>query len=98
VTLANPVASLKVSVLNHCMARSMSSVLMWNNAALGFSMSRYAGPSVMPKAAREGWPPHEDGIGRYFVDPLPQGDIDELERILDRLIRVNEPAEQPGPR
>ena len=52
----------------------------------------------MPKAAREGWPPHEDGIGRYFVDPLPQGDIDELERILDRLIRVNEPAEQPGPR
>ena len=52
----------------------------------------------MPKAAREVWRPHEDGIRRYFVDPLPQGDIDELGRILDRLIQANEPAEQPGPR
>ena len=39
VTLASTDAFLKVSVLNHCMARSMSSVLMWNNAALGLSMS-----------------------------------------------------------
>ena len=38
-TFANRDASLKTSLWNHCMARSISSVLMWNNAALGLSMS-----------------------------------------------------------
>jgi len=38
------------------------------------------------------WPAHEDGIRRYFADPLPQEDIDELARILRQLIRANEEA------
>jgi DNA-binding MarR family transcriptional regulator len=38
------------------------------------------------------WPPHEDGIGRYFVDPLSPRAIDELGSILGRLIRANEAA------
>jgi DNA-binding MarR family transcriptional regulator len=40
------------------------------------------------------WPEHADGIGRYFVQPLAQCDLDELGRILDTLIRANE--DQPG--
>jgi DNA-binding MarR family transcriptional regulator len=35
------------------------------------------------------WPGHAEGIGRYFVQPLPPGDIAELARILDGLIRAN---------
>ena len=38
------------------------------------------------------WPGHEDGIRRYFVDPLAPTDIHELTRILGRLIRWNETA------
>jgi DNA-binding MarR family transcriptional regulator len=38
------------------------------------------------------WPAHEDGIRRYFADPLTQEDIDELARILSELIRSNEEA------
>ena len=38
------------------------------------------------------WPGHEDGIGRYFVDPLSPRDIDQLGAILGRLIRANEAA------
>lgn len=41
------------------------------------------------------WPSHEDGIGRYFVAPLDQSDIDELGRILHKLIEANEAAVQP---
>ena len=44
----------------------------------------------------EAWPPHEDGIGRYFVDPLTQPDIAELGRILGKLIQANETAIRPG--
>jgi DNA-binding MarR family transcriptional regulator len=40
------------------------------------------------------WPGHADGIGRYFVQPLAQRDLDELGRILDTLIQANE--DQPG--
>ena len=36
------------------------------------------------------WPGHEEGIGRYFVSPLTQPDIDELGRILAKLIKTNE--------
>lgn len=36
------------------------------------------------------WPGHAFGIGKYFVEPLEQHDIDELSRILARLIRANE--------
>jgi DNA-binding MarR family transcriptional regulator len=43
------------------------------------------------KRFAEVWPDHEDGIGRYFVDPLTQADIDELGRILTKLIQSNEP-------
>ena len=39
----------------------------------------------------EVWPALEEGVGRYFVDPLTQADIDELGRILARLIQSNEP-------
>ena len=42
------------------------------------------------------WPDHEEGIGRYFVDPLTQPDIDELGRILAKLIQSNEAATKPG--
>jgi DNA-binding MarR family transcriptional regulator len=38
------------------------------------------------------WPGHEEGIGRYFVGPLTQPDIDELGRILAKLIKTNEGA------
>ena len=38
----------------------------------------------------EVWPPHEEGIGRYFVDALTPRDIDELGRILGQLVRANE--------
>ena len=38
------------------------------------------------------WPGHEEGIGRYFVGPLTQPDIDELGRILAKLIKTNEAA------
>jgi DNA-binding MarR family transcriptional regulator len=38
------------------------------------------------------WPPHEDGIGRYFVAPLAQSDIDDLRRVLAKLIEANETA------
>ena len=40
------------------------------------------------------WPGHADGIGRYFVQPLTQRDLDELGRILDTLIQANQ--DQPG--
>jgi DNA-binding MarR family transcriptional regulator len=36
------------------------------------------------------WPGHEDGIGRYFVDPLTEPDIGELSRVLAKLIAANE--------
>jgi hypothetical protein len=35
------------------------------------------------------------GIGRYFIGPLTQPDIDELGRILAKLIRANEAAIKP---
>ena len=35
-------------------------------------------------------PGHAEGIGRYFVEPLAQRDIDELGRILADLIQANE--------
>ena len=38
------------------------------------------------------WPEHEEGIGRYFVEPLTHLDIDELGRILAKLIQTNEAA------
>jgi DNA-binding MarR family transcriptional regulator len=38
------------------------------------------------------WPPHEDGIQHYFVDPLTARDLDALRRILGKLIHVNEDA------
>ena len=41
------------------------------------------------------WPGHEEGIGRYFVGPLTQPDIDELGRILAKLIKTNEAAIKP---
>ena len=41
------------------------------------------------------WPPHEDGIQRYFVDALMPRDIDELGRILGQLVEANEEALQP---
>jgi len=40
----------------------------------------------------EVWPPHEDGIRRYFVDALTPRDIDELGRILGHLVQANETA------
>jgi DNA-binding MarR family transcriptional regulator len=40
----------------------------------------------------EVWPSHEDGIGRYFIDPLAPPHIKELGRILGRLIQANEMA------
>jgi MarR family transcriptional regulator, 2-MHQ and catechol-resistance regulon repressor len=49
--------------------------------------------TLTPKGRRrfdKVWPEHADGIGRYFVDPLPQRDIDELGRILASLIDANE--------
>jgi DNA-binding MarR family transcriptional regulator len=51
--------------------------------------------ALTPKGRRrfeEVWPPHEEGIGRYFVAPLAQPDIDELGRILGKLIHANETA------
>jgi DNA-binding MarR family transcriptional regulator len=42
------------------------------------------------------WPGHEEGIGRYFVDPLAQPDIEELGRILAKLIQSNETAIKPA--
>jgi DNA-binding MarR family transcriptional regulator len=41
------------------------------------------------------WPPHQDGIGLYFVDPLTQTDIDQLGRILGKLIQANETLDAP---
>ena len=41
------------------------------------------------------WPGHEEGIGRYFVSPLAQSDIDELGRILAKLIQANEASIKP---
>jgi DNA-binding MarR family transcriptional regulator len=49
--------------------------------------------SLTPKGRRrfgQVWPGHADGIGRYFVEPLAQHDIDELGRILADLIQANE--------
>ena len=42
------------------------------------------------------WPPHEEGIQHYFVDPLTQRDLDALRRILGKLIHLNEDAIQHG--
>ena len=39
------------------------------------------------------WPAHADGIGKYFVAPLERADIDELTRILAKLIQANEADE-----
>jgi DNA-binding PadR family transcriptional regulator len=36
------------------------------------------------------WPPHEDGIHHYFVEPLTAGDLNALRRILGKLIHVND--------
>src|SRR5262245_17054756 len=50
---------------------------------------------LTPKGRRrfdDVWPAHEDGIQRYFADPLTQEEIDELARILRQLIRSNEEA------
>jgi DNA-binding MarR family transcriptional regulator len=38
------------------------------------------------------WPPHEDGIGSYFVKPLAPADLDQMGRILGKLIAANEAA------
>jgi DNA-binding MarR family transcriptional regulator len=38
------------------------------------------------------WPPHEQGIQNYFVDPLAKRDLDALSRALSKLIQVNEAA------
>jgi len=38
------------------------------------------------------WPPHEDGISRYFVKPLARAELDRLGRILGKLIEANEAA------
>jgi DNA-binding MarR family transcriptional regulator len=38
------------------------------------------------------WPPHEEGIQSYFVDPLAKRDLDALSRVLSKLIQANEPA------
>ena len=40
------------------------------------------------------WPPHEEGIQQYFVDPLAKRDLDALRRVLGKLIQVNEAAIQ----
>lgn len=40
------------------------------------------------------WPPHEEGIQHYFVDPLAKRDLDALSRVLRKLIQVNEAAIQ----
>jgi DNA-binding MarR family transcriptional regulator len=40
------------------------------------------------------WPPHEEGIQHYFVDPLAKRELDALSRIFDKLIQVNEAAIQ----
>jgi DNA-binding MarR family transcriptional regulator len=40
------------------------------------------------------WPPHEEGIQHYFVDPLTQRDLDALRRVLAKLIHLNEDAIQ----
>ena len=36
------------------------------------------------------WPAHEEGIRRYFVEPLTAGDIEVLTRVLGGLIEANE--------
>ncbi len=49
--------------------------------------------SLTPKGRQrfeQVWPGHVEGIGRYFVEPLAQHDIDELGRILADLIQANE--------
>ena len=38
------------------------------------------------------WPPHEEGIQHYFVDPLAKRDLDALIRVLGKLIQANEAA------
>ena len=38
------------------------------------------------------WPPHEEGIQHYFVDPLAKRDLDALSRVLGKLIQANEAA------
>jgi DNA-binding MarR family transcriptional regulator len=40
------------------------------------------------------WPPHEEGIQHYFVDPLAKRDVDALSRVLGKLIQANEAAIQ----
>jgi len=40
------------------------------------------------------WPGHLDGIGRYFSGPLTDRDVTVLKRVLAKLIRANEPADQ----
>jgi DNA-binding MarR family transcriptional regulator len=40
------------------------------------------------------WPGHEEGIGRYFVDPLTSPDIEQLSRVLVKLIEANEHSKQ----
>jgi DNA-binding MarR family transcriptional regulator len=40
------------------------------------------------------WPGHEEGIGRYFVDPLTDADIEQLSRVLAKLIEANEHSKE----
>lgn len=43
------------------------------------------------------WPGHRDGIQRYFSEPLSDGDVATLKRILAKLIRANEASIAPSP-
>jgi DNA-binding MarR family transcriptional regulator len=38
------------------------------------------------------WPPHQEGIQHYFVDPLANRDLEALSRVLGKLIQANEAA------
>jgi DNA-binding MarR family transcriptional regulator len=40
------------------------------------------------------WPAHEEGIGRYFVNPLTGPDIEQLSRVLAKLIEANEHSKE----
>jgi hypothetical protein len=40
------------------------------------------------------WPAHEEGIGRYFVNPLTGPDIEQLSRVLATLIEAHKHSKE----
>ncbi|HYO20268.1 MAG TPA: hypothetical protein VES02_16565 [Dermatophilaceae bacterium] len=80
-TLASFVASLKVSGARWLIRRAVST-----------KDRRRFDVSLTPRGRRrfDGvWPDHAAGTGRYVVTPLDPHDLDELGRILTKLIRTN---------